>query len=425
MKLAIAFTNFGPYHIARLRALGRSLRQRDGRLIAHEIAGDEAKYPWRSEQRSSEPFAWRTLFPERRLEDLTASECRSAMRQALNADDPDAVLIVGYTRPECLEALDWARKRKRPAILLSETQEIDHPRVWWKEWIKRLRVRRFDAAVAGGPRHRDYLVKLGMSADRIALGYDAVDNEAFAGWSAQARADDSPAGRSGIPEHPYFLTVARFAPEKNLVRLIHAFARYRRQDPQGWDLVLCGGGPDADLIENAIRETGLENAIHRPGFLQARDVARYYAFASAFVLPSVSEPWGLVLNEAAACGLPLLASERVGAAPTLVINDRTGRTFDPLDEIGMADSLGWIAGLDSGARSAMGQAARDIVADWGPDRFARASIEMAELAQRAIGGGQRSMVSGREDAQGEKSSRLGRSSEGASRTANLILTTDN
>src|SRR6185312_9170680 len=121
----------------------------------------------------------------------------------------------------------------------SESQAIDHPRVWWKEAIKRRRVRRFSAALVGGPRHRDYLVDLGMPPDRIALGYNAADNAGIARQADSARRDDR--GRRGLPSGPYFLAVSRFVPEKNLVRLIGAFAAYRRgvAGARAWGLVLC------------------------------------------------------------------------------------------------------------------------------------------------------------------------------------------
>src|SRR5207253_1825234 len=131
----------------------------------------------------------------------------------------------------------------RPTVLMSESQAIDHPRAWWKETIKRRRVRCFSAALVGGPRHRDYLVDLGMPPDRIALGYNAVDNAGIARQAEAARHDDR--GRRGLPAGPYFLAVSRFVPEKNLVRLIRSFAAYRRgaAGDRAWDLTLCGDGP--------------------------------------------------------------------------------------------------------------------------------------------------------------------------------------
>jgi glycosyltransferase involved in cell wall biosynthesis len=383
MKLAISFTNFGPYHLARLRALGLAAGQRGGRMIAYETAARERRYPWEAGVRS-EPFAWVTLFPDRTLEDLPDHECARAMRVALERDQPDAVGIVGYVRPECLAALDWARANERPAILLSESQAVDRPRAWWREVIKGRRVRRFDAALVGGPTHRDYLVGLGIPADRIALGYNAVDNNSYAQLAERARSSDE--GRADFPKRPYFLTVARFAPEKNLERLIWAFARYRMDSAadSAWDLALCGGGELAPRIVAAIRASGCSLSVHCPGFLQADALARWYAHASAFVLPSVSEPWGLVGNEAAACGLPLLISETAGCARSLVPDPpgTTGRRFDPRDYEVLVADLAWMAGLTDEERRAMGQRARAIVAEWGPERFAQGFFEALEMAGR-------------------------------------------
>lgn len=382
MKLAITFTNFGPYHLARLRALGRAVADRGGRLVAYETAGRERRYPWEAEAADS-PFEWVRLFPEAVLEDLAPADCARAIRRALDRDQPDAIGIVGYVRPECLAALDWARRSGSTALLLSESQAIDRPRVWWKEAVKRRRVRRFDAALVGGPNHRDYLIELGMPADRIAMGYNAVDNDAFRALVAEHRA--APIGREGLPSRPYFVCAARYAEEKNLERLIWAFARYRVDaDPEtAWDLVLCGGGELERRIDAAVRASGCLGSIHRPGFLQTRELARWYAFASGFVLPSLSEPWGLVANEAAASGLPLLLSETAGCARTLVPDHpATGRRFDPGDDESITSALAFLAGLSESERARLGRNASAVVRDWGPERFARGFLEAVELADR-------------------------------------------
>jgi 1,2-diacylglycerol 3-alpha-glucosyltransferase len=269
--------------------------------------------------------------------------------------------------------------------LMSESQAIDRPHLWWKELIKMQRVRRFDAALVGGPGHRDYLAQLGMPPDKIALGYNAVDNAFFADRSGYWRGGDAPA--SALPAAPYFLTVCRFAPEKNLPRLIQAFARYRERctTGQAWDLILCGDGPQSQAIQELIGRSGCSPAIHQPGFLQADALARWYAHAGAFVLPSLSEPWGLVVNEAAACGLPLLVSSRAGCAVTLVPEPEgtTGGQFEPLDMEGIVGKLAWMASLPHEERLAMGLRAAALVSSWGPDRFARGALEALEMARAA------------------------------------------
>jgi glycosyltransferase involved in cell wall biosynthesis len=382
MKLAVCFTNFGPYHLARLRALAVRLRRTGSRLIAYEVAGSEQRYPW-CRSHCDEPFEWTTLFPDRILERIPHGDCRVAIKGALDRDRPDAVGMVGYVRPESMVAARWARRRGVPSILMSESQQIDRPRLWWKELIKKQRLGWFDAALVGGPSHRDYLVQLGMPSRRIALGYNAVDNGYFAAAAAFWRRAAN--GRTGLPPVPYFLAVSRFVPEKNLVRLIKAYAAYRaRRDAQtAWDLVVCGDGPEQSRLKQAIALSGAGRAIHCPGFLQSDALPRWYAHAGAFVLPSLSEPWGLVVNEAAISGLPLLVSARAGCARALVpgLRGTTGAQFDPLDISAMADELIWMSSLDSEARSAMGLRAAKTASDWGPDRFAQGAMEALEFAQ--------------------------------------------
>jgi 1,2-diacylglycerol 3-alpha-glucosyltransferase len=380
MKLAISFTNFGPYHLARLRALAVALAEHGDTLIAIETAGSERRYPWQRSE-ATEPFEWITLFPDREVESIPSASCRRAMFEALERIEPDALGIVGYVRPESLAMLRWARAESRPSVLMSESQEIDHPRVWWKEAVKGRRVSRFSAALVGGPRHADYLIRLGMAPDWIALGYNAVDNAAFARRAEESRR--STVGRDGLPVAPYFLAVSRFVPEKNLPGLIRAFACYREySEGEPWDLVLCGGGPSEPDIEAAVRESGVAHTIHRPGFLQAQALTRWLAYASAFVHPSLMEPWGLVANEAAACGLPLLISERAGCVETLVPDPigTTGRRFDPASGNEMAEALRWMADLPEADRRAMGRRAAEVVSRWGPDRFAQGMLEALELA---------------------------------------------
>ncbi len=382
-RVAVAFTNFGPYHLARLRALGEALHAEGGELIAYEMAAREETYSWHV-ARDAEPFEWITLFPERVLEHIPAWECKSAMTEALERDQPDAVGIVGYARPESMAMLDWAEANGAVSVLMSESQAIDHPRVWWKEAVKRRRVRRFSAGLVGGPRHRDYLVSLGMSPDRIALGYNAVDGDAYARDAERARR--SPNMRIGLPEAPYFLAVSRFVPEKNLVNLVRAYVRYRGDcgPTDGWDLVLCGGGPDAASIENVIASSKFRASIHTLGFLQVDELPRWYAFSSCFVHPSLMEPWGLVVNEAAACGLPLLVSDRAGCVDTFVPEGSpiTGRRLDGNDVASMAEALAWMAGLPEGERAKLGKNAAAIARKWGPERFATGTLQALELADR-------------------------------------------
>jgi 1,2-diacylglycerol 3-alpha-glucosyltransferase len=131
-----------------------------------------------------------------------------------------------------------------------------------------------------------------------------------------------------------------------------------------------------------IRTSGYAESIHLPGFLQADELPRWLAHASAFVHPSLMEPWGLVANEAAACGLPLLLSDRAGCAETLVPDPpgTTGRRFDPSHVEDLAEQLHWMASLPETERAAMGRRAHEVVSRWGPDRFASGTLTALHLA---------------------------------------------
>lgn len=376
MIVATLFTNFGPYHLARLRSLAKHLHARGDELLAYEVASGENCYPW-SRSRQTESFTWITLFPTGVLEKIPAGECVKAVSQALDRDRPDVLAVAGYARPESLAAARWGRKNRRPTILMSESQWIDRPRTWWKELVKKRRIELFDAALVGGRSHAEYLAMLGMKPESVSFGYNAVDNMYFR--------DRASFWRERGPDHPpafpapFFLSVCRFVPEKNLLRLIDAYDLYRRltPGPKPWDLVLCGDGPQWPIIQRRIRQSEYSESIHCPGFLQLPELTRLYADAAAFVLPSLSEPWGLVANEAASAGLPLLISQRAGCSNTLAPRPlgSTGAQFDPLDTEQIASRLAWISSLSDAERHAMGERAMDLVNLWGPDRFGQGMLE--------------------------------------------------
>ncbi len=377
--LAICFTNFGPYHIARLSALGEALAKQGGQLLAYEMAGSEEKYPWQEEKlNDSGGLTHVRLFPGRSLESISPRECRRAMLSRLDMDQPTAIAAVGYARPESMAMLSWAKASGALRILLSESQKKDMPRAWWKEAIKSRRVRQFQSALVGGETHRDYLVDLGMDRNRIELGYNAVGNERIEKILRECQFT----GREG--HRPYFLSVCRFAPEKNLHILISAYAEHvkGRAGSEPWRLVLAGDGPlKADLMKQA-EMAGIGNLVSWPGFLPLDQLVPLYAGCGAFVLPSLSEPWGLVANEAALCGAPLLLSDRCGATATFLPERGfpAGRRFDAENTDELTDAMTWMVKLPEQARRAMGETARRIAGLWGPDRFASGLLAAIKLA---------------------------------------------
>jgi len=119
------------------------------------------------------------------------------------------------------------------------------------------------------------------------------------------------------------------------------------------------------------------------GFRQIEELPFFYRGAGAFIHPAISEPWGLVINEAMASGLPILSSKNVGAAEELVRDGINGFTFDPENIQELTSVLVTMAEMRVEQRAAMGEASRRMIADWGPERFAQGAEYAARAAMSA------------------------------------------
>ena len=118
-----------------------------------------------------------------------------------------------------------------------------------------------------------------------------------------------------------------------------------------------------------IRDLHLEH-VRLPRFKQAQQLVDYYAHALGFIHSATNEAWGLVVNEAMACGLPVLVSRRCGCAWDLVKEGINGFTFDPHQVDEMARRMREVADLTPTARDQMGRASREVIAHFGPEAFA-------------------------------------------------------
>lgn len=373
-QIAIVVERLGPYHVARLRAVGDALGA--DRCVALELAAESREYAWDAVESSG--FRRRTVITDRAYQDASAAHRVRKIVAALDAEDPEAVAINGWGFPEARAAAAWCRRRDRVAIVMSESQERDEPRVFYKEAVKRQVIRAFDAGLVSCESHVRYLEKLGMDRARIALGYDIVDNAHFTAGATAVRGRAVTERRSrGLPER-YFLCSARFIPKKNLGRLMDAYAAYRDGSRErAWDLVVMGDGALRGDLELQRARLGLERSVHFPGFKQYGDLPAYYGLASAFILPSTSEQWGLVVNEAMASGLPVLVSEACGAA-SLVRGGENGFTFDPDDVGGMSRLMAHMASAEVD-RDAMGRRSEQLIANWGPERFGKGMVEAIRM----------------------------------------------
>ena len=387
-------------------------------VVALEIAGSDATYEWEQESGGGGEWERVTVFPNGVFEKIPAGEMKRGIERELNRLRPDAVAIAGWGTVDARACLDWCKRNDAKAIVMSETRAEDGRRVWWKEWVKSRIVRRFDAALCGGESHKRYLVRLGMPEERVALGYNVVDNDFFAERPASANGSGENADKlkaldadrlaldSGLPVGPYFLASNRFVERKNLGRLVEGYKifqdsvfRLQGAEKTGvWPLVLLGDGElrgelEAQCVELGVQVFRIQDSVFSSagredlklnsyklktspgggcvvfaGFRQIGELRAFYAGAGAFVHPALEEPWGLVINEAMASGLPVLSSRNVGAAEELVQEGKTGFLFDPGDVNSIAESLFKMFSMSEAERHKMGVEAREMLERKVPSR---------------------------------------------------------
>jgi glycosyltransferase involved in cell wall biosynthesis len=340
--IAIQFARLGPYHLARIDSAVEALAEMAWTVVALETAGIDATYAWNKET-AQKSWARHTVFPDAEWESIPQREVGSEFRKVLSELQPDAVAISGWSSPDARTCLSWCRKNGVRSIVMSETREADDRRNWGKELVKKRLVNEFDAGLVGAHSHRDYLMKLGLPSEAIQFGYNVVDNHYFTSGADRFRRDDA-----SLKLRPYFLASNRFVERKNLDRLVSAYAEATSDADStvnGWDLCLLGDGPLMPNLQEQCKRLGLkmeatapwdpkhenrtEPTVFFPGFRQIRELPRFYAHAGCFVHPALIEPWGLVINEAMACSLPVLSSSDVGAAEELVIDGFNGWKFEP------------------------------------------------------------------------------------------------
>jgi glycosyltransferase involved in cell wall biosynthesis len=367
-KVVVIWIDWYAYHVARFRALHEHHALR-GRITGLELVGGAGVHQGMIFREAvNEPLPIKTLAPEASWSEVGQRRLALMVWRELEKLQPDVVLVPGYYTLPGLAAALWAKWRGRRSVLMTESTQADHKRMGWKEKFKsRLLRGLFDWAVAGGSAHIRYLEELEFPTHRIARNYDVVDNNFFA-----RGADDIRAHRRrsewNLPDK-YFLFVGRLAEEKNVTGLLENFAAYRRNGGT-WSLVIAGDGPLRGTLEEFVQRRELESVVQFAGHHTSTGLLPYYAFADCFVLPSTREPWGLVVNEAMAAGLPVIVSKRCGCAEDLVEQGVNGFVFDPAKHGAIREALKWIEARDGEPLRQMGRNSREIIAQYSPETWA-------------------------------------------------------
>jgi glycosyltransferase involved in cell wall biosynthesis len=280
-----------------------------------------------------------------------------AIYAALRDGKFDAVIVNGWGSKTAVQALIACRRLRIPCIVRGEANGL-RQRNWAKRLGHRALLSQYSAFLAIGQHNRRYYESLGVSKSLIFDTPYCVDNHRFAVAADEVRRRTERIElRSSFgldPQAMAFLFSGKFVDKKHPADAIEAIGKLLASDGPAVQLLMVGDGPLRSQLEQAA--AGLP--IRFAGFLNQSQMALAYAASDCLVLPSdAGETWGLVVNEAMACGLPAIVSDQVGCAFDLVIAGTTGQIYRCRDVSALAARMQEFA-VNSARCAELGLAAR-------------------------------------------------------------------
>lgn len=280
----------------------------------------------------------------------------------------DAVWVHGYHTASCLQAIFAARMLRIPVILRSDSQLNDRVRSKTTLLAKRLFFsilrQAVQCVVPVGEANAEYWRKyLGAKIPMYRMPY-AVDNDYFSSLAADAapRRETLRRELNLEPDRPIFLFASKLQTRKRCIDLVDAFLKLSPGpdiDPPAY-LLIIGDGEERAAIEQRIAESGL-SSIRMLGFRNQSELPRFFDLCDVFILPSIHEPWGLIVNEAMSAGRAIVLSDDVGCHADLVENEINGFTF-PKQNIDALSALLRRFAHDPSLAQKMGRQSHRIIA---------------------------------------------------------------
>lgn len=232
--------------------------------------------------------------------------------------------------PDVVIAGGWDQIPHQTAYLLRKI--LGYKFLWWVESnardsrvrgrlsarLKGRLARGADGVIVPGSASASYVMDLGVDTSRVFVAPNTVDHQFFRKSSAAQR---------GNNENTRYLFVGRLEPTKGVQVLLDAW--YGMRD-EAAELVIVGDGPLRGEVLSYVEQMD-SRSVHWLGHLDMETLAREYAAADVFVFPSLSDPWGLVLNEAQSAGLPVITTSAPGAVDDLIHHGENGLVVDPND----------------------------------------------------------------------------------------------
>ncbi len=246
--------------------------------------------------------------------------------KALLGYKPDVVITSGYDSIAYWQAFLYCKIFKKKFILWNGTTLLSAGSIKGiRGKIKRILVRGADGFIAYGTKAKEYLEYLGAKPEKILISTNTVDMEYFQNKVFEYRNNESfVRERARYPRY-LLLYVGQLIKRKGVIQVLKVLDYL--QDPE-IGLLIVGSGPQEEELKEFFKEKNLSNVFFEE-FQQQDMLSKYYALSDIFILPSLEEVWGLVVNEALSSGLYVLSSKYAGASYDLIREEWNGEIFGP------------------------------------------------------------------------------------------------
>ncbi len=304
-------------------------------LVAHIALYESSRAVMTDDEKVTYDYPQVVLF-RRSLDSVTFSERLRALFNIFRKFKPDVLNINGWFDPAQIVLALYAKMLGVKLVISSESSALDRPRKNVKESLKTRFLRQSDAFFCFGKTSVNYLKSLGIAEEMIPVKKAAVVDNVLISKAFTAAKQSAVMPRKRARN---FIYVGRLAKEKNLSTLLAAYRQCQKLPiASDWGLVFVGDGPLKHSLMEEAADNGL-SGVRFAGGMSWHKVPEQLALADVLILPSLSEPWGLVVNEAMVCGMPVIASQNCGCVDDLVHNGENGFVFDPADQNELADAM--------------------------------------------------------------------------------------
>jgi len=271
------------------------------------------------------------------------------------------VIIGGYVDPTMWLALFTAKLLRIPVIYW--TEGMKEPQTLLGALTRPVRilfVKKADAIIVPGKLSKRYVISLGASPDKVFIAPNSIDNDLFIRLSQRfLPLKEKIKDELNLSNKIVILTVAQLIKRKGLEFLIQAYAMLERERKET-ALVIVGSGPLRQHLEELSKSLGVKSIKFIPSGLKLEELVKLYCAADVFVLPTLEDIWGFVINEAMACGLPVVSTTASQAALEMIRPGENGYIVEParVDQLSLALK---ILVLNKTSRKKMGERSREII----------------------------------------------------------------